>query len=257
MRAPHPYSRRRFRTRLAAWLGRNARLIVPLTLGVVVFLGMLGWLVATTMPDRPFTWWFVGVLQAGGVAAYLHLLNTAYLANDTEAIWHVRGAWGEDNTRDELLRAKRKGHIWGWVDSLELEYGDIDHLVVTRRGGLVAIDSKWRNKADDRAEMAQAARKVGLRAEGLTRDLVNGAARGSRRARVNPLSVRSVVVLWGADQDSVSEGENTDGIDFVAGRKLGDWLAALEGQPVDRAAATEVLRALRARRAAMAGARQA
>ncbi|WP_166389739.1 nuclease-related domain-containing protein [Nocardioides ochotonae] len=100
----------------------------------------------------------------------------AFLAHDAEAIWHVRGAWGEDNTRDELQRAKRKRLVWAWVDSVTLQAGDIDHLVVTRNGGLVAIDSKWRSKINDAADMARAAQKVRLRAEGLTRDLLKGDA---------------------------------------------------------------------------------
>ena len=103
------------------------------------------------------------------MAAYLHALQSAFLASDGEAIWHLRGAWGEENTRSELQRARRKRLIWGWVDSISLRAGDLDHLVVTRHGGLVAVDSKWRNRASDTVDMARAADKARLRAEALAR----------------------------------------------------------------------------------------
>lgn len=112
----------------------------------------------------------------------------------------------------------------------------------------MAIDSKWRSQANDTVDMARAAQKVRLRAEGLTRDLLKGDARGARRAKINPLSVTSVVVLWGAAQHGVPEHASVDGIEFVAGRRFADWLAQLDGQPVDEAAAADILRSLEARR---------
>jgi len=130
-------------------------------------------------------------------------LQAAFLAHDREAIWHLRGAWGEDNTRNELQRAKRNRLIWGWVDSITLQAGDLDHLVVTRHGGLVAIDSKWRNQhtADDALDMARGASKARLRVEGLAQTLLLSQRGGARhRARSNALTVRPVVVLWGAAQ---------------------------------------------------------
>ncbi|WP_231252646.1 nuclease-related domain-containing protein [Nocardioides furvisabuli] len=190
-------------------------------------------------------------------AAYLHLLHTAFMAHDSEAIWHVRGAWGEDNTRDELRRAKRKKLVWGWIDSLGLQVGDIDHLVVTRRGGLVAVDSKWRSRIDDKADMARAAQKVRLRAEALTRDFLKGDSRGSRRAKVNPLSVTSVVVLWGPAQRGVPRGANVDGIEFIAGRDFVAWLQRLDGEQVDKAAADDIVRKLEERRASVQASRAA
>jgi Nuclease-related domain len=245
----HPYSRREFRRRLRDWLRRNLKLIALLTIGLVALIAVITSLVLATGPASPFTWWLLGVLQTGMVATYAHLLHTGFLAHDTDAIRHVRGAWGEDNTRSELQRAKRKKLVWGWADSLDLMYGDIDHLVVTRRGGLVAIDSKWRNKIHDTADMARSAQKVRLRAEGLTRDLLKGDSRGARRAKVNPLSVTAVVVVWGADQHTVPDGATVDGIEFIAGRRLVGWLARLDGQPVDQAAAAGILRSLDDRRA--------
>ncbi len=238
----HPYSRRELRQRRGQWTRRNAKLVTIFTVGAITTFAFITVLIVKTMPSMSFTWWLMGVVQTGLVAAYLHLLHSAFLAFDGEAIWHVRGAWGEDNTRSELQRAKRRRLIWGWVDSVGLQNGDIDHLVVTRRGGLVVIDSKWRNRIHDTADMARAAQKVRLRAEGLTRDLLKGGSRGSRRAKVNPLGVTSIVVLWGTAQHDVPDGAEVDGIAFIPGRKLVPWLAQLDGQAVDKVAANEVVR---------------
>jgi hypothetical protein len=207
-------------------------------------------LITVILTPTAFTWWLLGVFHTTVVAAYLHILHAAFLATDREAIWHLRGAWGEDNTRSELQRAKRKRLIWGWVDSITLQAGDLDHLVVTRRGGLVAIDSKWRNRASDTVEMAQAARRVRTRAEGLAQSLLK-AERGARhRAKENPLRVVPVVVLWGAAQHEMPEHARVDGIDFVAGRRLLTWLRTLDGERVDKSAAADVIDRLEKYRAA-------
>lgn len=244
----HPYSRLEFRRRLRAWLGRNTKVITGFTVGLVALLTIVTGLFLM-MPRTGFTWWLIGSVQTGVVAAYLHLLHLSFLANDADAIRHVRGAWGEDNTRDELSRAKRKRLVWGWVDSFELANGDIDHLVVTRKAGLLAVDSKWRTQTNDVADMARAAEKVRMRAEGVTRDLLKGSTRGTRRAKVNPLSVTAVVVLWGPAQHGVPENAVVDGIRFVAGQKFVQWLATLDGQSVDRAAAADIVRSLEVKRA--------
>ena len=244
-----PYSRRVWRTRLAAWARRNLRLVVAGTVLVIAMVAAETVLFTIILTPTPFTWWLLGLVQAAIVAIYLHILHSAFLAHDREAIWHLRGAWGEDNTRSELQRAKRKRLIWGWVDSINLQGGDLDHLVVTRRGGLVAIDSKWRNQAGDTLDMAQAARRVRIRAEGLARTLL-AAERGARhRSRVNPLRVVPVVVLWGAVQPEVPDQARVDGIDFVAGRRLLAWLDTLDSEPVDKSAAADVIERLETYRA--------
>ncbi|WP_341927088.1 nuclease-related domain-containing protein [Nocardioides psychrotolerans] len=244
----HPYSRHEFRRRLRAWLRRNLTLVIGGAAGLIALIAVVTGLLLATMPASAFRSWLLGGLQVGLIATYLHVLYSAFLAHDAEAIRHVRGAWGEDNTRSELQRAERKRLVWGWVDSLSLQHGDIDHLVVTRLGGLVAIDSKWRSEVRDRDEMARAAQKVRLRAEALTRDLLKGNVQGTRRAKVNPLGVTSIVVLWGPAQHTVPEGAAADGIEFVAGRKLVSWLAKLDGQPVDKVAAKGLISGLEARR---------
>jgi hypothetical protein len=245
-----PYSRREFQRRFAHWARRNLKVVLTLTAGVLGMATLVTLVLTVVFSPTVFTWWFLGVLQATMVAIYLHLLHAAFLANDGEAIWHLRGAWGEENTRSELQRAKRKRLIWGWVDSIGLQAGDLDHLVVTRQGGLVAVDSKWRNKASDTIDMARAATKAKLRAEGLTHSLLKGDRGARHRAKINPLTVTPVVVLWGAAQHSVPDGARVENIEFVAGRRLVQWLGTLEGQPVSDAAAADIVKRLEEYRAA-------
>jgi hypothetical protein len=194
------------------------------------------------VPAATWKWYVLGLLHAAIAAAFLFLLHSAFLAHDRSAILHVRGAWGEENTRSELARAKRKRLIWGWVDSVTLENGDIDHLVVTRAGGLVAIDSKWRNHTDaaDREAMARAAHRVRLRAEGLVQTLLKR-ERGNHRAKTNPAQVTPLLVLWGAAQHSVPDGAKVDGIDVVGGRRLIAWLKHRDDELIDERAARDVI----------------
>jgi hypothetical protein len=221
------------------------------TTGVVTLIAAGTIVITVVLTPTAFTWWLLGLFQATMVAIYLHILHAAFLAHDREAIWHLRGAWGEDNTRSELQRAKRKRLIWGWVDSIDLQAGDLDHLVVTRRGGLVAIDSKWRNEATDTLDMAQAAHRVQIRAEGLTRTVLKTERGARHRSKTNPLRVVPVVVLWGAAQHHVPERAQVNGIDFVAGRRLLSWLRTLDGEPVDKSAARDVIGRLEEYRASM------
>ena len=119
----------------------------------------------------------------------------------------MRGAWGEENTRDQLRRAQHKKLIWGWVDSVAVEFGDIDHLVVTRSGGLLAIDSKWRSHSDGagRDAMVQSAQRCKVRAEGVIRSL-RKPEQTRRGGAASPRPVRPVVVLWGALHYDIAQG---------------------------------------------------
>ena len=158
----------------------------------------------------------------------------------------MRGAWGEDNTRSELQRAKRKRLIWGWVDSVELQAGDIDHIVVTRRGGVVVIDSKWRNQitASDVPAMADPHEGPRLRAEGVLRTLLKRESGARHRTNAKPVTVTAAVVLWGAARTGVPSDANVDGVRFLDGRQLLGWLGELDGHEVPREAARDVLKLL-------------
>lgn len=240
------YSHRAIQRQRRRWLRRNLKLLLRATAvlaGLLVFAVVV---LGVTMPDVPTRWYLLGVAHAATVAALLHLLQTAFLAHEREAIWHVRGAWGEENTREVLRRAKRRRLIWGSVDSITTQGGDIDHLVLTRDGGLVVLDSKWRNHAD-RAnvdDMARAAQRARSRAQGVAQTVSSRDNRGRRRTARGSLMVRPAVVLWGAVQHSVPEDAEIDGVAFVAGTRLLAWLKAQEGEPVSKTVACDLLSAL-------------
>lgn len=238
-----PYSRRALRRHRVIWLRRNVAVVafILVGIGLMVALATTVLLTVTSGPATLYT-----LVHAALVAAGLHLLNSAFLALDREALWHLRGAWGEENTRSELQRARRRRLIWGWVDSINLRAGDLDHVVIPRRGRLIALDSKWRNEAkgNDTAELARAALRAKTRAEGLARTLLK-VERGARhRVRLQSLSVTPVVV-WGAAQSGVPDGAMIDGVRFIAGRKLLAWLRVQDGEVVPKDAALDALERLR------------
>jgi hypothetical protein len=237
------YSRRELRSRFRAWATGNRRRLGALSLACIALLVFETVFVVILWPGpEQIRWYLLGVMHTAVVAGFGFAAHFAFLAHDREAIIHVRGAWGEENTRSELQRARRKRLIWGWVDSLTFEVGDIDHLVVTRAGGLVAIDSKWRNSIDlaDRDAMARAAGKVRLRAEGVVRTL-HRHERGSHRARMKSSQVTPLLVVWGAAQQVVPDGAKVDGIEIIGGRNLVAWLDSRGGETVDKAAARDLL----------------
>ena len=246
-----PYSRRVLRRRRMAWLRRNVVVVAVVVVGIALMLAIASVAVVTTMTGAS-QGYVLGVTHAGVAAAGLHLLHSAFLAMDRDALRHVRGAWGEDNTRSELQRAKRRRLIWGWVDSINLQAGDLDHVVITRRGGILALDSKWRNEitADGTAEMARAALRANARAEGLARTLLRSERGARHRARVQSLTVTPVVVVWGAAQGMVPENAVIEGVRFVAGRKLVALLRGLDTHPVPKDAARDALQRLKEYRAA-------
>ena len=122
-----PYPRRAYRDLFKAWARSNKKLLAIIVLGSVALLAFETALILILVPDGRFRWWLLGALQAALVATVLHLVNAAFLAHNRGAIWQLRGAWGEEATRDELRRAKKKRAIWGWVDSINLQAGDLDH----------------------------------------------------------------------------------------------------------------------------------
>lgn len=194
-----PYSRRELRRLQMAWLRRN-RFIVTILVAGVATMTVIATVTIAVVFGGGAQWYLLGLVHSGLVATGIQLTHTTFLAQERSAIRHIRGAWGEDNTRNELSRAKRRRLIWGWVDSINLQAGDLDHVVIVRRGGLVALDSKWRSEvtAGDTAEMTRAAHKARARAEGLTRTLLKSDRTARHRARVQSLTVTPVVVLWGA-----------------------------------------------------------
>jgi hypothetical protein len=238
----HPYPRRELRRVLRRWAGRNRWLLAVGTGCLLAFIAFETWMLGVSTGNTALRWYLTGALQVAIVAVFIGALGTTFLAHEREAILYLRGSWGEDFTKDELKRARRKKLIWGWVDSVTLQSGDIDHLVVTRAGGLVAIDSKWRSSAQhlDPAALAQEAKKARLRAEGVVQTVLRS-ERGSHRARARAFRVSPLVVVWGAARDGVPHGAAISDVDIIKGSELVDWLGNLQGDAIDEPAAAEIL----------------
>ncbi len=241
-----PYPRQVLGRRFRAWSKTNRILLAAVFVGAALLLAIETMLLLAFFPQSDARSYILGAVHTFVIGAMAFLVYSAFLAHDREAIWHVRGAWGEENTSSELSRARRKRVIWAWVDNVPLQRGDIDHVVITRRGGIVAVDSKWRHHIDiaDRDAIVRDASKVRLRAEGLVRSVLK-AENGSHRAKVSALKVTPVVVVWGASQHELPSGAQSDGIAFVGGRQFVSWLRDLDGEPVDKDAAADVVRRLK------------
>lgn len=245
----HPYARRRLRKLFWQWVRADLVRTLAFVVGAIVLIAFeTSMLLILDLDDR-LRWYLVGLVPAVIVALAVGGLFSAFLAHVPEAIWQLRGAWAEDFTRDELARARRKKLIWGWVDSVTVQTGDVDHLVVTRSGGLIAIDTKWRSGPDlDPAGMAAEAQRARRRAEGVLQTLLQR-ERGSHRAAAASISVSPLVVVWGAAARGVPDTVRVAGVDFVAGRSLVSRLGTIAGETVDEAAAADVLARLETYRA--------
>ena len=93
--------------------------------------------------------------------------------------------------------------------------------MVTRRGGLVAVDSKWRNTIT-----AQGHHRNGL--DGHQGSL---GVSGAHRAPEMSLRVPPIVVFWGAAQRAIPTDAENAGVRFVAARELIAYLRSLERRP--------------------------
>jgi hypothetical protein len=203
-------------------------------------------LVVFTQHRGPVLWYLLGAFNALWIALAIGMVGTMWLASSPRAIQYLRGALGEDNTTD-VLKSARRGSIWGFVTGVETRGGDVDHLVVTRSGGVLAIDSKWRNEvtAELLETMANSARTAARRAESVMRSEHVGTLKRERgalhRAATASYIVRPVVVVWGAEGHRMPAAAIKTDVEFVAGPKLAKWLRSLEGEVVDKAAATDLL----------------
>lgn len=239
-----PYSRRVLHSLFRTWAARHVATICKMAAiaAVLLIFETAAIIIFWQLPGRGYV---LGAMHTFVCAVFIFMLAGMFLAHNRAAIGQLRGAWGEDATRTELKEAKRKKLIWGSIDSVNLGAGDLDHLVVTRHGGLVVIDSKWRTEAvTDPTEMARSAARVKTRAEALTRTLLSRDYTSRHRASTNPVSVLPAVVLWGPSQQELPTNAQNAGIDFIAGNRLISWLGQLEGNPVDKPAAKDLLRRL-------------
>ena len=219
-RQPVSFPRRQYRAALKAFAQRNWVLLMCFAaLGLAVCLAF----------SLLLSGYLLGLAQGFFVSLLATLLLCAFHAS-TGSIWQMAGAWGEDSTTDELRKAKRRGLIWGFVNGVATSTGDVDHVVVTKRGGIVAVDSKYH---------------AHLRSDTVQRDLVSAAA-SARRARLIMLSfgrrveVAPLAVVWGGAQHLLGPEHKSLG-NVVGGRELVPWLRALEGAHIDKATAKQIL----------------
>lgn len=242
-----PYARRNHRELLRGWASKHKTVVLVAVVGLIVIVAIETAAIRFVLGDEPSGWYLLGVTHALAVAAVVGFVLSAFHVSEAEAIKQLRGAWGEDNTRDTLAAAKRRGVIWGSVDSITVATGDIDHLVVTRHGGLLAIDSKWRSAEHllDAKEMRDSASKARTRARGVVGGLLK-AERGQHRSSGQSFTVTPVVVVWGKAQESIPDGAEIEGVRFVRGRELRHFLANLSGDSIDRRAGRALVRDLTA-----------
>lgn len=228
-----PYSRRKYRGALRRWLLTNW---LPLAVGTAFFVTA-----AAAMPMF-FDGYVLGAIH-GLLLGLLGLAITTSFLVHTNSTGQLAGAWGEEFTRQELGKAKRRRLIWGWVDSIERNGADVDHLVVMRSGSVVAIDSKWRRDAEGRGRLladADAAKRSARRAAAVLSQLES------------TKSVKALVAVWGGAQADL-HGRKVGGIEFISGREIRSWLRQHQSAPCDRSAAEALLRELEAYRRSAAG----
>jgi hypothetical protein len=240
------FPRRQLSADIRGYLRRNRGRLLLVAIGYLA-IGAVGSVVEFYLLGHgPAFWYTFGAFHAFWLAVLVGMVGLGWLASSQPAILYLRGAFGEDNTT-EVLKAARRKSVWGFVASMAVIGGDIDHLVVTRSGGVLAIDSKWSNEVTvDRLEaMAVAARKAARRAESIMRSEHVGTLKRERGARHRAGSasyaVRPVVVIWGAAGHRMPDSARRADVEFVAGPKLAQWLRTLDGELVDKAAARDLL----------------
>jgi hypothetical protein len=244
MGAVRSYPSRELRRLRREWLSSRRRYVVLMGafyVAVVMASSVLG----VAFADR-LGWYAMGLLHAGLAAMLLHLLNSAVMAHEPRAIFQMRGAWGEDNTRSELEGARKKKLVWGWVDSISLQSGDLDHVVVTRNGGVVVLDSKFRTEVTSTqiADMTRAAARARARAEALARTVLKSEPVGRRRASRTSITVTPCIVIWGPARHGVPDEHRVDGVHLIDGGRLKEWLHQLPPSPVSEDAAHDFLERL-------------
>jgi hypothetical protein len=222
----HAYPRRAYRKDLKRFLIKNRRRLSVVAAGYAILMAAMA-----LLADG----YFLGLVHGAFTALALAMVGLVHLAA-TGSLAQLAGAWGEDNTRDLLRWAKRRRLIYGWVDSLEIQGGDVDHLVAAP-SGWIAIDSKWHSQSLDRSVVvrdAERATRAARRASLILRSL-------TRRADARP-----VVFVWGGTRDELSDLDRmVAGVEFVSGSDLKEWFRRLPTGGTDRRSAIAALRDLR------------
>lgn len=205
----HSYARRQARQTFRGFVVANRRLIA--VFGVLLAIS----LVPIYRTDD--SWW-QGFLTGIIALAFLGSLALGFAVH-TEGLQQLAGAWGEDNTRTELDKARKRGHIWGAVHNIEFGgFGDIDHVVLAP-GGVLALETKWKFRNLARAWLHKDLRQASA-AAAKTRSVL-------RSKGIDALhEVTPVVVVWGKGGHEIADGgEVVDGVHLIYGGELADWIA--------------------------------
>jgi nuclease-like protein len=220
------YPRRQFRRQRFHFLRRNWLVVV----GFVAICSAVA-----IMLSRVLSGYFLGAAHGALAVFMVSAVGLVFLLT-SGASRQLAGAYGEDNTSDVLRAAQRRRHIWGWIDNLEVQGGDVDHLVFAP-SGIHALDSKWHSSRLDDTTLptdVAAAQRMARRARLILRSL-----------RYPHLEVRPAVVVWGhASEVLTAHSRTVDGVEIIGGRALLLWLSQQPTKQLSKEQAQQVLRSL-------------
>lgn len=241
---PKPYSRVQSSARMRSWLRERRTMLVQGVAALVAVIVLNAFVLSLTLPES-IRWTIVGAMIGAAIVGVCWVMHLSFVIHDRAAVYEIRGAWGEDFTRDVLRRALRRRQVWGVVNGLVTQSGDIDHIVVSRRGGLVVIDSKFYTAltSAQREALIEAGRGHRRSMKGLARTVV---PRGYGRHRGQEhIPVTTAIVLWGPARHDVPEPQVVDGVHLMSGDDLYAWLKTLTGEPIPKSFGRELTAELR------------
>jgi hypothetical protein len=204
------YARRRLRKAFGLFVREHLEVAAIFAIGIAVVVAVS----LIVEPSRFFQGFIIAAVATSFVAAYVLF----FVMHDGNYLW-LSGAWAEDIVNDEILRAIKRGHVWGALQNIEFGGFDIDHLVVAP-GGVFAVETKSHSSKLDpvraRSDRKQTAFAAG-KAESILRSV---------HVRM-PQDVTPVLAISGrsAAADLPEEGRCVDGVHVVAVAHLGAWLA--------------------------------
>lgn len=134
MSKPASFPRQQLAVEFRAFLRRRRRHVLSLVAIEVGLTTLLSVVLLVFWNRGPVLWYVLGGLHMLLICAVPAAIAIAFLTNSRTAIWNLRGAMGESNTSEVLKAARKQQVVWGYIESVAVTGGDIDHLVVTRRG---------------------------------------------------------------------------------------------------------------------------
>jgi hypothetical protein len=198
--------------------------------------GVIGGQIALGIAEALLGHSFMGGLIAGITPCMVLISVGIVFISSTDAVQTLRGAIAESSTRNALAAAKKLGHIWGSVHSLQLRGHDFDHVAVAPNR-VVLVETKGMHARPTVARLqsiAHAARRDSSLLAALVAQLTGSC----------PL-VSPVVVVWGRQGRALpADGRVFDGVLFLPGRELANRLAGVRTGLVAEDNAAALLRTL-------------